>query len=55
MNRYEVRYQAATYEGTVTVWADDEEQAIAIARGRVRKQMTLPMYYESYTIVGGGR
>lgn len=50
MSRYSVRYQAATYTGTEVVWADDEEQAIAIVRARVRKRMSLPMYYEHYSV-----
>lgn len=51
MERYDVRYQAAGYSGVMTVWADDGEQAIAIVRSRVRKQMSLPMYYEHYELV----
>jgi hypothetical protein len=31
--------------------ANDEEEAIAKVRAKVRKDMTLPMYYESYKVV----
>lgn len=50
MDKYTVRYQAATYTGTMTVTAENSEHAIAIVRSRVRKQMSLPMYYEHYEI-----
>lgn len=49
---YTVRYQVGTYSGTVHIWAEDGEQAIAKCRRNVRRDMTLPMYYESYKIVG---
>ena len=48
---YTVRYQAGTYSGTRTVTADDSEEAIAIVRARIRREMTLPMYSDSYSIV----
>lgn len=51
MNQYTVKYQAATYSGTRVVWADDEDHAIAIVRSKIRKEMTLPMYYEHYEVV----
>lgn len=51
MNQYTVRYQAATYTGVRVVWADDEEHAIAMVRSRIRKEMSLPMYYEHYKVV----
>jgi len=51
MTTYTVKYQAGTYSGTRQVQADDEEQAIAIVRARIRKEMTLPMYSDSYKIV----
>lgn len=49
---FTVEYYAATYKGTETVNADDEEQAIAIVRARVRKRMTLPMYSDGYKVIG---
>lgn len=48
--RYVVRYVAGPYSGTLHVSAEDEEQAIAIAKRRVRSTMTLPMYSETYKI-----
>jgi len=51
MNEYTIRYYAATYTGTMTVCAEDEETAIAIVRAKVRKLMTLPMYSDSYEVV----
>lgn len=47
---FTVKYQAGTYSGERTVSADEEDQAIAIVKAWVHRQMTLPMYYESYTI-----
>jgi hypothetical protein len=51
MSRFTVAYHAATYSGQMTVEAEDEDQAIAIVRARVRHEMSLPMYYESYRVV----
>lgn len=53
MSLYTVRYQAGPYSGTRSVNADDEDQAIAIVRQRVRREMSLSMYSESYRIVDG--
>jgi len=38
------------WQGTRTVNAEDEERAIAIVRARIRREMSLPMYYESYRL-----
>ena len=48
--RVAVRYSAGPYSGTRTVNAEDTEEAIAIVRARIRKEMTLPMYSESYRV-----
>lgn len=48
---YTVKYHAGTYSGTRTVNAEDEEEAIAKVRARIRKEMTLPMYSDSYKII----
>jgi hypothetical protein len=48
--QYTVRYQAGPYSGTRTVWADDEDHAIAKVRAMVNREMTLSMYSESYKI-----
>jgi hypothetical protein len=48
---YTVQYQAGPYNGTRPVEADDSEIAIQIVRARIRKEMTLPMYSESYRVV----
>lgn len=47
---YKVRYHAGPYSGTREVNADDEDHAIEIVRAMIRREMTLPMYYESYRI-----
>lgn len=49
---FTVRYQAGPYSGERTVNAEDEEQALAIVRARIRKEMSLSMYSESYRVVG---
>jgi len=51
MKTYKVKYQAGPYSGTREVQAEDAEQAIAIVRARIRKEMTLPMYSDSYKII----
>ena len=51
--RFKVRYRAGTYSGTRTVWAPDEGAAIEKVKRAVRKEMTLPMYSDSYRIVDG--
>lgn len=48
---YTVKYQAGTYSGTRTVNAEDSEEAIAKVRSWVRREMTLPMYSDSYRVV----
>lgn len=47
-----IRYQAATYTGTMSVHAEEQEHAIAKVKAKVRKMVSLPMYYESYKVVG---
>lgn len=42
MPLYTVRYYAGPYSGNRTVKADDEEDAIAIVKGEIRGQMTIP-------------
>lgn len=51
MQQFTVQYHAATYSGTKTVWADDEEHAIAKVKAWVHKEMSLSMYSESYKII----
>ena len=47
--RWKVKIQYATYHGTEIVFAEDSEQAIALAWGRLRRRglLTLPMAYTS--------
>lgn len=47
---YTVRYTAGPYAGTRTVQADDSEQAIAKVRAWIHREMTLPMYADSYRV-----
>lgn len=49
---YTVRYVAGPYSGTRDVYAESEEQAIAMVRAKIRREMTLPMYSDSYRVVG---
>lgn len=48
---YVVEYVAGSYSGTREVTAEDEEQALAIVRQRIRREMTFPMYSDSYKII----
>jgi len=49
--RFTVRYQAGPYSGERTVDADEDEHAIAKVRHAIRKEMSLPMYSESYRVI----
>ena len=51
--RYEVKLVHGTYETTVSVHAEDDEEAIAKARARAKRDgfFCLPMAYESVKIV----
>ena len=53
MSEYTVRFYAGPYSGRRTVDAEDEDHAIAIVRQRVRREMTLPMYADGYSIERG--
>lgn len=48
---YTVKYHAGTYSGTRRVSAEDGDEAIAKVRAWVRREMTLPMYSDSYRII----
>lgn len=48
---YLVRYYAGTYTGVRKVVAPDPESAIAVVKAWVRREMTIPMYSDSYRIV----
>ena len=47
-SRWRVHYMAGPYRGCQEVDAEDAEQAVAIVRTRVRREMSLVMYAESY-------
>lgn len=51
--RYDVKLVHGTYETTVSVHADDDEEAIAKARARAKRDgfYCLPMAYESAKVV----
>lgn len=51
MPEYKVKYYAGSYSGIRTVSADDDEEAIAKVKSRIRKDMTLSMYSDGYEIV----
>lgn len=48
---FTVYYVAGPYSGMRDVSAEDEEQAIAIVRSRIRREMSLTMYAESYRVI----
>jgi len=50
MSQYTIEYQAGTYRGERTVEADDAEEAVRKVRASIRREMSLPMYYEHYRI-----
>ena len=49
---FTIEYYAGPYKGTITVTAEDEEQAVVRGAARIRKQMTLSMYAAGYRIAG---
>lgn len=51
METYTVRYYAGPYKGTRNVQAEDSEEAIAKVRRMIRKDMSMPMYADGYSIV----
>lgn len=51
MNKYTIRYWYGSYEGTREVYADDEDEAIRKMWRMLRKDMTLPMAYQSEEII----
>jgi hypothetical protein len=56
MKTYTVKYQVATYSGTIEVRADDDadsDQIKAMARAKLSRQSPggLPMGYQSFKIV----
>jgi len=46
-----VKYYAGTYGGVRTVEAEDADEAIAIVRAWVRREMTLSMYADGYEVI----
>lgn len=56
MRKVTVRYQVATYSGTVDVFAGDDaddEQVISRARAQLRRRAgPLPLGYQSFEIEG---
>jgi biotin carboxylase len=48
--KYTIGYQYADYSGSVVVWAEDSEQAVARAKRKLAPHMSLPMAYESYRV-----
>jgi hypothetical protein len=50
-SKFKVKYHAGPYSGTREVYAEDEDQAIAKVRALIRREMTMPMYSDSYRIV----
>lgn len=49
---FSVKYQAGSYSGIRKVVAVDEDDAVEQVKRWVSKEMTLPMYYSSYKVVG---
>jgi len=52
--RYDIKLTHGTYEKIVSVHADDDEEAIAKAKERAKRDgfYCLPMAYESAKIIG---
>lgn len=51
MNKYIIRYYYGSYSGIREVYADDEDTAIAKMWRMLRRDMTLPMAYQSEEII----
>jgi hypothetical protein len=54
MRKVTVRYQVATYSGTVEVICDDDDDSeivYARARGKLSKNAPLPLGYQSFKII----
>lgn len=51
MNKYTIRYYYGSYSGIREVYADDEEAAIAKMWRMLRKDMILPMAYQSEEVI----
>ena len=51
MNKYTIEYQYGTYSGTRTVWADDEDEAVAKMWRLLSKDMTLGMAHKSAKVI----
>lgn len=49
--RYDVAYRAGAFSGERTVYAEDEEQAIAKVKTWVSRMMVIPVHSESYRII----
>jgi hypothetical protein len=50
VTNYIVKYVAGTYSGERFVVADHEFDALRQVRAWVRKEMTIPMYADSYRV-----
>ena len=51
MNKYTIIYYYGSYSGIREVYADDEETAITYMCRMLRKDMTLPVAYQSEEII----
>jgi len=51
MNKYTIRYYYGSYSGIREVYADDEGTAITYMWRMLRKDMTLPVAYQSEEII----
>jgi len=50
MQYFTVKYYIGPYSGKRKVYAEDEDEAIAKVRSQIRREMTLSMYSDSYSI-----
>lgn len=48
---YRIHYVAGPYSGFRNVWAEDSDEAIILVRAKIRREMTLPMYSDSYRVI----
>ncbi len=51
MKRYEIKYQYATYSGVEIIYAESQAEAIRKMWLKLRPYMTLPMAYQSATVI----
>jgi hypothetical protein len=49
--KYTIQYQAGPYSGTRDVIAEDDNEAVEKVRAKIREEMSISMYADSYKII----